>query len=84
MCAFDLPNTHARNALVDAAYDNGLMILPCGSHSVRFRPPLMITTSQIDEGIDILEQSLAEAEKRCPSMSARKGVALAHPIPKLD
>ncbi len=84
MCAFDLPNTHARNALVDAAYDNGLMILSCGSHSVRFRPPLMITEAQIDEGIDILEQSLAEAEKRCPSMSARKGAALAHPVPKLD
>ena len=84
MCAFDLPNTHARNALVDAAYDNGLMILSCGSHSVRFRPPLMITEAQIDEGIDILEQSLAEAEKRCPSMSARKGAVLAHPVPKLD
>lgn len=77
MCAFDLPTTHARNALVDAAYDNGLMILPCGSHSVRFRPPLMITPSQIDEGMDILDRSLREAE-------ATRTVALAHPEPKLD
>jgi len=84
MCAFDLPNTHARNALVDAAYDNGLMILPCGSHSVRFRPPLMVTEAQIDEGMDILDRSLVEAEKRCPSMSARKPVMLSHPVPKLD
>jgi L-lysine 6-transaminase len=84
MCAFDLPNTHARNALVDAAYDNGLMILPCGSHSIRFRPPLMVTEAQIDEGMDILDRSLAEAEKRCPSMTARKPVALSHPVPVLD
>ena len=84
MCAFDLPNTHARNALVDAAYDNGLMILPCGSHSIRFRPPLMVTEAQIDEGMDILDRSLAEAEKRCPSMTARKPIALSHPVPVLD
>ncbi len=84
MCAFDLPNTHARNALVDAAYDNGLMILPCGSLSVRFRPPLMITESEIDLGLDILDRSLAEAEKRCPSMSARKVENLSHPVPILD
>jgi len=77
MCAFDLPTTHARNALVDAAYDNGLMILPCGSHSVRFRPPLMITPSQIDEGMDILDRSLREAE-------ATRTVALMHPEPNLD
>ncbi len=77
MCAFDLPSTHERNALVDAAYDNGLMILPCGSHSVRFRPPLMITPAQIDEGMDILDRSLREAE-------ATRTVALAHPEPKLD
>lgn len=77
MCAFDLPTTHERNALVDAAYDNGLMILPCGSHSVRFRPPLMITPSQIDEGMDILDRSLREAEDT-------RSVALAHPEPKLE
>lgn len=83
-CAFDLPNTHARNALVDAAYDNGLIILPCGSHSIRFRPPLMITEAQIDEGMEILGRSLVEAEKRCPSMTAHKAVSLSHPVPKLD
>ncbi len=58
MCAFDLPTAALRNALVDAAYDNGLMILSCGTRSVRFRPPLTITAEQIDNGLDILERSL--------------------------
>jgi L-lysine 6-transaminase len=84
MCAFDLPNTHARNAVVDAAFDNGLMILPCGTHAIRFRPPLTIHPDQIDEGMEILERSLAEAVDRCPVVKAHKPVALSHPEPKLD
>lgn len=66
MCAFDLPNTHARNALVSSCYDNGLMILPCGTNTIRFRPPLTITPEQIDEGLQIVEQSLSEATAKCP------------------
>lgn len=83
MCAFDLPNPHARNALVDAAYDNGLMILPCGTHSIRFRPPLTIQPAQIDEGLDILERSLAEAVDRCPVVAPSKS-GLHHPKPQTE
>lgn len=68
MCAFDLPNTHARNEVISACYNNGLMILPCGTHSIRFRPPLNITTAQIDEGIQIIKHSIVEAAGRCPSI----------------
>lgn len=68
MCAFDLPNTHARNAVVSACYENGLMILPCGTHSIRFRPPLNITTDQIDEGMGIIRQSLKDAAAKCPAL----------------
>lgn len=68
MCAFDLPNTHARNEVVSSCYNNGLMILPCGTNSIRFRPPLNITTDQIDEGIQIIKDSIVDAAGRCPSI----------------
>lgn len=68
MCAFNLPNTHARNEVISACYKNGLMILPCGTHTIRFRPPLNITKSQIDEGLAIVKKSLTEAAANCPAL----------------
>jgi len=68
MCAFDLPNTHARNEVISACYDNGLMILPCGTNTIRFRPPLNITKDQINEGMDIIKRSIKEAAAKCPSI----------------
>ncbi|MFU8859557.1 MAG: L-lysine 6-transaminase [Cyclonatronaceae bacterium] len=66
MCAFDFPGDHARKAFLNACYENGLIMLPCGTHSVRFRPPLTITKEHIDEGMDIIEKSIAEAMESCP------------------
>lgn len=68
MCAFDLPDTHARNEVVAACYENGLMILPCGTHTIRFRPPLTISKTQIDEGVEIIEKALVVAAKKSPSI----------------
>jgi L-lysine 6-transaminase len=66
MCAFDFPGEHARKAFLSACYENGLMMLPCGTQSVRFRPPLTIAPEHIDEGMEIIEKSIVEAMKRCP------------------
>ena len=60
MCAIDLPDTALRNAVADKAYDMGMVILGCGHHSLRFRPPLDITTAEIDEAMAILAKSIAE------------------------
>jgi L-lysine 6-transaminase len=68
MCAFDLPNTHARNEVISSCYNNGLMILPCGTNTIRFRPPLNITKDQINDGVDIIKRSIKEAASRCPSI----------------
>lgn len=73
MCAFNLPTTHARNEVVSACYDNGLMILPCGTHSIRFRPPLNIEKSQIDEGLAIIKESLKDAAVKCPELREAPG-----------
>ena len=58
MCAFDLPNTESRNAFLKSSYNEGLLMLGCGSNSVRFRPPLTITEDEVDEGMEVIERVL--------------------------
>jgi L-lysine 6-transaminase len=60
MCAFDLPDTETRNALISKIFDNGAIILPCGKKSIRFRPPLNITTEEVQQGLKIIENSMKE------------------------
>lgn len=63
MCAFDLASPELRKVVIDKAFQYGLLILPCGTHSLRFRPPLIATEQHIDEGLDILERALGEARE---------------------
>lgn len=60
MCAFDLPSPDVRDAVRKRAYDLGLVILGCGTHSIRFRPALCITDDELDEGLAILEEALRD------------------------
>jgi L-lysine 6-transaminase len=57
-CSIDLPDTESRDALKKECLKNQLMILGCGTKTLRFRPPLTIQKEHIDEGIDILKESL--------------------------
>jgi L-lysine 6-transaminase len=50
-CAFDLPSNEVRNTFREKAFENGMLILPSGTKSIRFRPSLCITKDEIDEGI---------------------------------
>jgi 4-aminobutyrate aminotransferase len=49
------------DALVTRAYHNGLLLLSCGQSTLRFMPPLLITTGDVDEAVAIVDQSLREA-----------------------
>jgi 4-aminobutyrate aminotransferase / (S)-3-amino-2-methylpropionate transaminase / 5-aminovalerate transaminase len=48
-------------AVVDAAFERGLVLLSCGLYGnvIRLLPPLTITSEELDEGLAILEDSLA-------------------------
>jgi 4-aminobutyrate aminotransferase/(S)-3-amino-2-methylpropionate transaminase len=48
-------------AVVSAAFDRGLILLSCGLHGnvIRLLPPLNIPAEDLDEGLAILEESLA-------------------------
>jgi L-lysine 6-transaminase len=58
MCAFDLPTSENRDELKDKLYANHLLVLTCGSVTIRFRPPLNITEKEIDETVEILEKTV--------------------------
>jgi L-lysine 6-transaminase len=58
MCSVDLPDTDFRNRTIDKAYELGLMVLGCGHVSLRFRPPLDITTPEVDEAVDLMRRAV--------------------------
>ena len=60
MCAFDLPTTEARGDFLVRLRGNGVMALPCGPSTVRFRPPLNISSDEIDEGLEAIEKTARE------------------------
>jgi len=54
-CAFDFADTKSRNQFIDDCMNAGLLILKCGSRTVRFRPPLNIRSEEIDKAIAIID-----------------------------
>lgn len=60
MAAFDLPSGDIRDAARKRMYENGLLILPCGADSLRFRPALDIKPEWVDQGLALIEKSLLE------------------------
>jgi L-lysine 6-transaminase len=58
--AFDVATPDLRTKIRMKCLDNGLIILPSGERSIRFRPPLNVSEGEIDEGMDIIRRSIAE------------------------
>ncbi|MBI5169778.1 MAG: L-lysine 6-transaminase [Candidatus Eisenbacteria bacterium] len=64
MCAIDFPDGDVRAAVGAKAYEMGMIILPCGTKSLRFRPPLDITAAEVDEALDIVEKATLAVVKK--------------------
>jgi L-lysine 6-transaminase len=60
MIAFDLPTKDQRDKAKEAIWRNGLLVLPCGERSLRFRPPLNLSAAEADAGLDIVRRSLEQ------------------------
>ncbi len=56
--AFDLPNAEIRTNVKNACLEKGLIILPSGEKSIRFRPPLNISREEVDLALTIIRSSL--------------------------
>jgi L-lysine 6-transaminase len=58
MCAFDLKSSNKRDELKAKLIENDLIILGCGEKTIRFRPPLIISSEEVKEAINIIDKSL--------------------------
>ena len=54
------PNPELREAIVQAAFHRGLLLLGCGESAIRFCPPLCITAAQVDTALTILREVIAK------------------------
>ncbi len=52
--------TTERDRIVQAMFKRGVLILGAGRNALRFAPPLVINTVQIDSVLDIFEEALGE------------------------
>jgi 4-aminobutyrate aminotransferase len=49
-----------RNALVQAMFRRGVLVLGAGKNAIRLAPPLVLTTSQADSVLRVMEEALTE------------------------
>lgn len=57
------PADKLRDRIVDLAFKRGLLTLGCGKSVVRVSPPLCVTRSEVDDGLEILEEAITLAEQ---------------------
>jgi 4-aminobutyrate aminotransferase len=53
-----------RNALVQAMFRRGVLILGAGKNAIRLAPPLVFTKDQADIVLETMDASLGEISKR--------------------
>jgi 4-aminobutyrate aminotransferase len=54
--------TDERNAVVNAAFRRGLLVLGAGKNAIRFSPPLVLTRQQAELAVRIFDEALSEVE----------------------
>ncbi|MEZ4516730.1 MAG: acetyl ornithine aminotransferase family protein [Chloroflexota bacterium] len=54
--------TELRNHIIQRSFENGLLLIPCGTNSLRMTPPLNVPHALVEEGLHIFEEALTEAE----------------------
>ena len=57
------PAVALRNRVVQIAFEHGLLIMGCGTNTMRIIPPLVVTRAEVDEGLAIFEYALTLAEE---------------------
>ena len=59
--------------IVTAARERGLLIITCGTNTLRFVPPLVISEGEIEEGLQILEKAMEAALDPKENIEGTKG-----------
>jgi 4-aminobutyrate aminotransferase len=56
------PDPVLRDWLIDLAFLHGLLLLPCGPSTIRFCPPLCVTSRQVEIGLELLLRAMSAAK----------------------
>ena len=59
--------------VITAARERGLLIITCGTNTLRFVPPLVISEKEIEEGMQILEEAMNVVFKKQEPVAGTKG-----------
>jgi 4-aminobutyrate aminotransferase len=68
MQAVELQTHEAANAVQQAAFERGLLVLECGEASLRLCPPLLVDEEAVDTAVAILDEALAAASHPQPGI----------------
>ncbi|MBM2841506.1 MAG: L-lysine 6-transaminase [Bacteroidetes bacterium] len=60
LAAFDVNTPDMRTKIRQRSLEKGLIILPSGERSIRFRPPLNVSKDEINKGLGIIRESIKE------------------------
>jgi 4-aminobutyrate aminotransferase len=53
------PDPETRDQIIQAAFERGLLLLPCGASTLRFCPPLCLNRRQVELGLSIVNTATA-------------------------
>jgi 4-aminobutyrate aminotransferase len=67
--------TEERNAVIQAMFRRGVLILGAGRNAVRFAPPLVLTTEQANTVVRVFDEAMAEVTQSPAVAAASKGTA---------
>jgi 4-aminobutyrate aminotransferase len=68
MLGVEFDSHEAANAVQQAAFQRGLLVLECGEASLRFSPPLMIDADDVTTALRIFDEALDAAARPRPGM----------------
>lgn len=57
-----MPDPTLRDQIIDNAFRQGLLLLPCGPSTIRFCPPLCLNRRQVETGIELFGTALSATE----------------------
>ncbi|MEP7135829.1 MAG: acetyl ornithine aminotransferase family protein [Chloroflexota bacterium] len=57
------PDEELRNKIEEIGFEHGLLLLGCGKSTIRLAPPLCITKNEMDEALEIFEETITMTEQ---------------------
>ena len=60
LVAVEFDRKARRDCVIEAAFDRGLLLLPCGVKTLRLLPPLDVTERELDLAVELLAEAMAD------------------------